>query len=138
MHSALPPYLTSTEAKHCVASGGERWNSSKKRVVNRVEIDPETEIRLIQAHCLRLVVEDETSIKIYHCVENSREYQEIEPQSLDIDSELAPAIEALIQEYPRYMTVESLPVQLGLDRKMDIVQSLWEAKLLQTKKPLEP
>merc|ERR1739845_281205 len=39
MHNALPRYL---------ASGGEKWSSSKNRVVNRVELDPDTEIRLIR------------------------------------------------------------------------------------------
>ena len=59
MHNALPPFLSQKESARSVLTGGERWNASKSRVVNRVELDPDTEIRLIRAHCLRLVTEDE-------------------------------------------------------------------------------
>lgn len=135
MHVSLPPYLTSAEVNRTVQSGGERWNASKARAVNRVEIDPDTEIRLIRAHCLRLVSE-ESAIKIYFNVENTREYEEIEPQFLELDSDTAPAIEALIENYPNYTKVENLPIE-ELDLKMKVVQDLWEKKLLLTKSPLE-
>ena len=74
--------------------------------------------------------------KINFSVENTREYQEVEPQSMEVDSETAPAIEALIQKYPEYMKVEDLPIE-QLDTKMKVVQDLWEKKLLLTKEPLE-
>jgi lysine-specific demethylase/histidyl-hydroxylase NO66 len=140
MHNALPPYLSSKESARSVASGGEKWSSSKNRVVNRVELDPDTEIRLIRANCLRLVTEPEVDvvatgskdsddssempIRMYYCVENSREYQEVGPQFMDVDSDTAPAIEALIQKYPEYIKVEDLPMD-ELDGKMKVVQDLW-------------
>jgi len=122
-------------------------------VVNRVELDPDTEIRLIRANCLRLVTDfnaevdvvanddkdtdsSEVPIRMYYCVENSREYQEVGPQFMDVDSDTAPAIEALIQKYPEYIKVEDLPMD-ELDGKMKVVQDLWERKLLLTKLPLE-
>ena len=120
----------------CVITGGERWNSSKNRVVNRVEIDPDTEIRLIRAHCLRLVTEEDNQIRIYYCVENTREYEEVDLQSLEVDAEAAPGIQTLIQSYPNFLKVEDLPIQ-ELDLKMKVVQDLWEKKLLLTKNPLE-
>ena len=69
-------------------------------------------------------------------MENSREYQEVGPQFMDVDSDTAPAIEALIQKYPEYIKVEDLPMD-ELDGKMKVVQDLWERKLLLTKLPLE-
>ena len=57
-------------------------------------------------------------------------------QSLEVDSEAAPGIQALIQSYPNYIKVEDLPIQ-ELDLKMKVVQDLWEKKLLLTKNPLE-
>merc|ERR1711860_407049 len=135
-HTALPPYLSSQESNRCVITGGERWNSSKNRVVNRVEIDPDTEIRMIRAQCLRLVTEEDNQIRIYYCVENTREYEEVDLQSLEVDAEAAPGIQALIQSYPNYIKVEDLPIQ-ELDLKMKVVQDLWEKKLLLTKNPLE-
>lgn len=137
MHVSLPPYLTAQESNRCVQTGGERWNSTKNRVVNRVEIDPDTKIRLIRAHCLRLV-EDSTdqTIKIYFNVENSREYEEVEPMFLEVEADLVPAFKALINSYPAYIKVENLPIE-ELDMKMKVVQDLWEKKLLLTKNPLE-
>ena len=78
----------------------------------------------------------EVPIRMYYCVENSREYQEVGPQFMDVDSDTAPAIEALIQKYPEYIKVEDLPMD-ELDGKMKVVQDLWERKLLLTKLPLE-
>jgi len=137
MHVSLPPYLTAQESNRCVQTGGERWNSTKNRVVNRVEIDPDTKIRLIRAHCLRLV-EDSTdqTIKIYFNVENSREYEEVEPMFLEVEADLVPAFKALINSYPAYIKVENLPIE-ELDMKMKVVQDLWEKKLLLTKNALE-
>ena len=73
MHTALPPFLSQKESARSVVTGGERWNASKSRVVNRVELDPDTEIRLIRAHCLRLVQDEpegndgeEGAIRIYY------------------------------------------------------------------------
>ena len=64
MHNALPPYLLSKESARSVASGGEKWSSSKNRVVNRVELDPDTEIRLIRANCLRLVTDFNAEVDV--------------------------------------------------------------------------
>ena len=139
MHNTYSFFLhpTAQESNRCVQTGGERWNSTKNRVVNRVEIDPDTKIRLIRAHCLRLV-EDSTdqTIKIYFNVENSREYEEVEPMFLEVEADLVPAFKALINSYPAYIKVENLPIE-ELDMKMKVVQDLWEKKLLLTKNPLE-
>lgn len=134
MRDVLPPYLTPSEAKRCVEADGERWNAGKSRVVNRVEIDPDTEIRLLRAHALRLVTEDDV-VRIYYCVENTREYHEAEEQFLEIDSDLAPAVEAIVTAYPEYVKAEDLPLE-NLEEKMKVVQDLWERKLIMTREPL--
>ena len=137
MHISLPPYLTAQESNRCVQTGGERWNASKNQVVNRVEIDPDTKIRLIRAHSLQLVEDSsDDTVKIYFNVENSREYEEVEPMFLEVERDLIPAFKALINAYPAFMKVENLPIG-ELDLKMKVVQDLWEKKLLLTKDPLE-
>ena len=93
-----------------VENGGERWHSGLARVVNRVLIDPMSEIRLIRAHAIRLVTEDDSSVRIYYSVENTREFREVNEQFLEVDSDVAPAVEALITSYPNYVTVDSLPM----------------------------
>ena len=138
MHDILPPCLSDSELKRTVERDGERWNSGKSRVVNRVEIDPDTEVRLLRANCIRLVCEDEDKVRIYHSVDNTREYHETEEQFMEVDPEMAPAIEELISSYPKYRTAESLNVEgESLEDKMRLVQDLWERKILMTREPLE-
>lgn len=81
-----------------------------------IELEPDTKIKLIRYHAVRLVMEDET-VKLYHSVENSREYHEYEPQYIDIGAELAPAIEFLLNSYPDYTSIEELPLDT-LDQKV--------------------
>ena len=69
-----------------------------------------SEIRLIRAHAIRLVTEDDSSVRIYYSVENTREFREVEEQFLEVDSDVAPSVEALITSYPNYVTVDSLPM----------------------------
>lgn len=135
VHDALPPYLSQAEKRRTVQADGERWNAKKMRVCNRVEIDPDTEIRLLRQHCVRLVVEADT-VFLYYSVENSRQYHEVDEQYLEIDCGLAPAVEALIEAYPKYIKAEDLLVD-GLDLKMQLVQDLWERKIIMTRQPLE-
>ncbi len=50
--------------------------------------------------------------------------------------ECAPAVEAFLDAYPRFIRAEDLPLD-NLDEKMRIVQDLWERKLIMTRQPLE-
>ena len=45
MSEVLPPALEPSERARTVAADGERWHANKKTVVNRVEIDPDTNVR---------------------------------------------------------------------------------------------
>eukprot|EP00096_Caligus_rogercresseyi_P013490 TRINITY_DN6129_c0_g1_i1.p1 TRINITY_DN6129_c0_g1~~TRINITY_DN6129_c0_g1_i1.p1 ORF type:complete len:440 (+),score=129.22 TRINITY_DN6129_c0_g1_i1:221-1540(+) len=135
LHSSLPPLLSSNEALRTVEGGGERWHAGKSRVVNRVEFDPNTEIRLLRANCLR-IVKEEDSLRLYYNVENTREYHEMEPQFLDIDEDSAGAIEHLITAYPDYVKVEDLPLE-DTETRFTLVQNMWETKLIMSKEPLD-
>lgn len=63
------------------------------------------------------MVAEEDGVKIYHCLENTREYHQEEPQFFFMSHEHAPAVEALIHTYPKYIAVEYLPVD-GDDEKV--------------------
>ena len=65
------------------------------------------------------MVAEEDGVKIYHCLENTREYHQEEPQFFEMSHEHAPAVEALIHTYPKYITVENLPVE-GDDEKVSL------------------
>merc|ERR1712096_267321 len=123
------------EKARTVMGDGEKWNSSKNTVVNRVEIDPDTNIRLIRSTAVRLVTEED-SVLVYFSTENTREYQEVKEQSLEVGSDLAPAVEHLVTTYPAWVKVEDLPLE-ELEDRMKVAGDLWERGVLMTSDPLE-
>lgn len=52
IHDFLPPVLTEEEKECSVYDDGERMMKGGV-VVNRVEIEPDTRVRLVRAHCVR-------------------------------------------------------------------------------------
>ena len=70
--------------------------------------------------------------RLYHCVENSREYHQMDQQYIEIDPEHAEIVESLIAAYPNYMALDMLHTN-----DMNIIQTLWENKLLMTRDPLD-
>jgi len=135
MGDLLPPALELSEKARTVMGDGEKWNSSKNTVVNRVEIDPDTNIRLIRSTAVRLVTEED-SVLVYFSTENTREYQEVGEQSLEVGSDLAPAVEHLVTTYPAWVKVEDLPLE-ELEDRMKVAGDLWERGVLMTSDPLE-
>jgi len=135
MHDVLPPALELSEKARTVIGDGEKWNSIKNSVVNRVEIDPDTSIRLIRSTAVRLVNEEE-AVLVYYSTENTREYHEIEEQSLEVGSDMAPGVEHLIVNYPEWVKVEDLPLE-ELEDRMKVAGDLWERGILMTREPLE-
>merc|ERR1719339_451899 len=135
MNDVLPPALELSEKARTVLGDGEKWNSIKNSVVNRVEIDPDTSIRLIRSTAVRLVSEED-SVLVYFSTENTREYHEVGEQSLEVGSDLAPAVEHLITSYPAWIKVEDLPLE-ELEDRMKVAGDLWERGILMTNEPLE-
>eukprot|EP00088_Acartia_fossae_P053775 TRINITY_DN6138_c0_g1_i1.p1 TRINITY_DN6138_c0_g1~~TRINITY_DN6138_c0_g1_i1.p1 ORF type:complete len:508 (+),score=61.53 TRINITY_DN6138_c0_g1_i1:35-1558(+) len=135
MYDALPPAPEVSEKLRTVAGDGEKWHSKKNCVINRVEIDPDTSVRLIRSTAVRLVQEGE-EIKVYYSTENTREYHEAEEQWLELDSDLAPGVDHLITTYPQWTKVEDLPID-DLESRMRVVGDLWEKGILMTSEPLE-
>lgn len=99
----------------------------------RVEIEADTEVRLLRYHCLRLVVEEDA--KIYYNVDNAKVYHGEEEQFLVVDSDLVPCIKELQNNYPKFMSVEQLPCNDYI-KKAQLVSDLWEKGLLVTNGPL--
>ncbi|XP_076246634.1 bifunctional lysine-specific demethylase and histidyl-hydroxylase NO66 [Calliopsis andreniformis] len=133
IHDFLPPVLSETEQECSIIQDGEQMTANGV-VENRVEIEPDTRIRLVRSHCARLIKEDHT-FKLYYSTENSKEYHEYEPQYLEVNEEFIPAIREIILRYPEFIRVEDLPID-GEDNKIQIVKDLWEKCLLVTDNPL--
>ncbi|CAH2047574.1 unnamed protein product, partial [Iphiclides podalirius] len=132
-HDALPPVLTDEE-KSCTVYGDSDVMTENGKVINRAEMGLDTKIRLLRKNILRMVSED--SIKLYYYTENSLEYRGNDLTFLEIEEELAPAIETLIKSYPEYVAVEDLDTPHDTD-KIQIADALWGRGLVITSYPLE-
>lgn len=120
-YDALPPFLNADEKLKTV------FNPDLKSL----KINPISHVRLTRANILRLV-QYEDELRVYFNVDNSKEYHEYEQNYLQINDEDAPAIEYLCKLYPNYVKVEDLPLK-ETERKIDVIQDLWERGLLMVK-----
>ncbi|KAA0183313.1 hypothetical protein HAZT_HAZT010924 [Hyalella azteca] len=133
---ALPPCPTEADKECTVEYDGEYWHSTMFR--GRAEIEPETKIKLLGSSTLRVVQEwgdAKDEYRVYHSVENSREYEGREEQFVVVDKKHLPAVQHLIIMYPRYTAIEDLPLAT-LEDKMTVAMSLWEQRLVITETPL--
>lgn len=105
---SLPPYITRKEKDITVNDDGEFLNHG--RVKNRVEMDPDVEVKLLRKNCIRMITEENT-LRLYFSIENSLVYHVEEPQFLEVPDEFRPAIEYLIKKYPEFTRIEDLPMK---------------------------
>ncbi|KAK7104186.1 ribosomal oxygenase 1-like [Littorina saxatilis] len=135
IHDALPPVLTEHEKSCTIHGGGERWDAEEKVVRGVVELEPDTHVRIIRKGVLRMLTEED-EVRIYHTLENSRVYHGSDPQYIEISSEMAPAVEYLIDVYPEYVPIDGLPLDT-LQEKLDVASTLYDKGLLMTEKSLQ-
>ncbi|KAJ8716829.1 hypothetical protein PYW07_003456 [Mythimna separata] len=131
--TALPPVLNDLE-KAVTVFGDTDVMIENGKVINRVEITPDTRIRLLRKNILRMVSEDQ--IRLYYHVENSLEYRGSEVLYFDIEEECAPAVETLITTYPEYVSVESLDLPT-IEEKLAFAETLWTRGIIMTEYPLD-
>ncbi|CAK1555278.1 unnamed protein product [Leptosia nina] len=130
---ALPPVLTDSE-KTVTVYGNTHKIINDGKVKEGAKISLDTKIRLLRRNILRMVSEE--SIKLYYYTENSLEYHGSELPFLEIDEDMAPAIETLILRYPEYVPVTDLDVENNTD-KLIIAETLWNRGLIMTDSPLK-
>lgn len=130
--NALPPVLNDSE-KEVTVYGSSDLMVENGKVVNRVEIELDTKIRLLRKNILRMVLEDK--LKVYYYVENSMEYDGSEVPYLEIEEDIAKGIEDLITAYPGYVSVESLSIEDGI-KKVQLADALWSRGLIMSEYPL--
>jgi len=82
----------------------------KGTVLNRVEIGPDVEVKLVRRHACRLVAE-EGSLRLYFNAENSMEYHGEEATYVEIPKEAGPAVDYLFNKYPQFTKVEDIPIK---------------------------
>lgn len=130
-HDALPPVISPAESERTVY--GTKCKVLPDGNVDEIEFKSDTEIRLLRANILRMI-EHEDVFRIYFYTDNSKEYHEFDPNFIEIDSDMAPAVEFLIKSYPQYIPVGQLPLDEQLN--FDITLELWNRGLVMLKEPL--
>nr|KAG5711850.1 hypothetical protein BaRGS_026291 [Batillaria attramentaria] len=119
IHDSLPPVLTEQEKACSIHGAGEFWEPAEMQVRGVVELEPDTEVRIIRRGVLRMLTEED-EVRIYHTLENARVYHGNTPQYFEISSEATPAVEFLIDSYPEYVPVDSLPLDT-LQEKISVM-----------------
>ncbi|XP_022914586.2 ribosomal oxygenase 1 [Onthophagus taurus] len=132
MYDSLPPQLTESERVRTCKQDGDFLTNGK--VVSRGVFEPDTEVRLIRYHSIRLVLE-ENVFKLYYCTENADVYHGEEEQCLEVNKEMVATFKVLLKSYPNYKKIEELPNKDQVEL-MHVIGDLWEKGLIVTKLPL--
>lgn len=127
-HEALPPDLTPAEKCRTVF-GSKNILNERGQSVPEYEITMESRVRLLRANILRLVQEDDDQTRIYYYTDNSKEYQQYDPNFIEIDPDDATAVDVLVKCYPDYIYVKDLPLETE-EKKICVTQALWERGIL--------
>ncbi|KAL0967598.1 hypothetical protein UPYG_G00254290 [Umbra pygmaea] len=134
IHDCLPPMLTADEQASSVQGAPSRWEDGEAVDVG-VAIKSQTRIRLIRAGIARLCSDGE-AVWLYYTADNSRVYHKEESKSFEIKPEHTDATEFLIHEYPKFVTVDSLPCESAED-KVSLAELLFERGIIHTAEPLQ-
>uniref|UniRef100_H2ZFB8 Bifunctional lysine-specific demethylase and histidyl-hydroxylase n=1 Tax=Ciona savignyi TaxID=51511 RepID=H2ZFB8_CIOSA len=134
LHDALPPYMTPDEKSRTIQGCDVTMASPGNPVQHICDIDEKTRIRVLRKNAIRIVTaqsdaNDNSVVQVYHCVQNSRIYHSEEKKSFEMDEDCAPALEHLINSYPSYVTVNSLPLRTDEDKVRYVDISLRERHL---------
>lgn len=123
MSERQPPALTALEV--AITSQGDETADEK-------QILPNTMCRLVRPGIGRLVVEDNKAV-IYHCFDNSREYQGNPINPLEFEMDDAASLEQLITTVePDWIIVNDL-FHDSIEDKIQIVQALYDEGIIAIK-----
>ena len=117
----LPPALTAKE----------RAGTNVDAIAGKSEKDilPASLCRLTRPGVARLVLEDDKAV-IYHCMDNSRVYQENPLSPLEFETDDGPALEQLLTTVePNWIRVNDL-YHDTIEDKVAIAQSLYDEGIL--------
>jgi len=129
---SLPPYFTSKEKRRSVYMDGEFIQEGT--VLNRVEIGPDVEVKLVRRNACRLLLEEGT-LRLYFNLQNSMEYHGEEPAYVDLPDKAGPAVEYLFAKYPEFVSIEDIPLD-EQELKIQVCADLWEKGILLSRTPL--
>eukprot|EP00536_Pseudo-nitzschia_multiseries_P012357 jgi/Psemu1/309032/fgenesh1_kg.468_\ len=120
-----PPALTPNEV--VLTSQGDETADERPLL-------PNTMCRLVRPGIARLVIEDDKAV-VYHCADNSREYQGNPISPLEFEMDDGPALEQLLTTVePNWIFVNDL-FHDTLEDKIQITQALYDEGIIAVKDP---
>ena len=120
MYDRMPPHLGKSDAKYASVDP------------EKVELD--SRLRLTSRHAARIAVEAGV-VALYFAAHNPKEqHGHPEPHRTDFALEAAPALEAVLEAYPKYVTVARLPADSD-GQRLDIARALVEARAVLVRPP---
>ena len=119
----LPPALTGSELRRSTNA------TTAVPLQGMHQLTADSLCQMIRPGIARLVLEDEMAI-VYHCIDNSRVYQEHPISPLEFEMDDAPAIEQLLTTVPpHWIAIQDL-IHDTIDDKIGIAQSLYDEGIL--------
>ena len=129
MSERQPPSLTPTELATTARSKSEDGEADDGDSANDTSILPNTLCRLVRPGIARLVIEEEKAI-VYHCADNSREFQGNPLSPMEYEMDDGPAIEQLLTTVePHWIFVNDL-YHDTIEDKVAIAQSLFDEGII--------
>jgi len=135
LHDSLPPSVSDEEAGRSCRGAGEHWRADEGRVAGVVELQPDTEVKLMRKRVARLIMEND-AVWVFYAAENKRLYHARDPMCFEIPAEQAENVEALMHAYPSSLKVEDLPAG-SLEEKLTTVNALYDRGLVMTSETLD-
>jgi hypothetical protein len=104
-------------------------SDAARRPIDPAAITLDSKVRLTSRRVARLAAEEGLAA-LYFSAHNTREFHgHAEPQHIDFAPEAAPALEAILKAYPKYLSVSRLPGDDD-EQRVDVARALVEAKVL--------
>lgn len=101
--------------------------------VEMPEMDENTPVRLVRAHIIRLIYEEDAHL-LYYYADNSKEYHGSDLNFIELEKPTVDVVKKLIRFYPKYAKIQDLSG--NSEEAMAVVYSLWDRGLLMTESPL--
>lgn len=101
--------------------------------VEMPEMDENTPVRLVRAHIIRLIYEEDAHL-LYYYADNSKEYHGSDLNFIELEKPTVDVVKKLIRFYPKYAKIQDLSE--NSEEAMAVVYSLWDRGLLMTESPL--
>jgi len=128
IHGRVPPLLPKRVSDR-LKKAGEKSNGKKED--DSCSLTETMHIALVAKGCVRLVMEGEAAM-LYYSTTNSRIFKGKEEQSLAFADHCAPALEQIMDSFPRYVRVGDLD-QLEKEEKVIVANVLFQAGLVVAK-----